>query len=90
MNTGIGRRENVVKQSPPDEPRRGRLAKEDRMDIVFILVMLFSGGRAPLNEMLKRGVKKRGIVAISMYNRVLVPIILTGLLWVVALMKQSR
>ena len=53
MDTDVGRRENVVEQSVPDEPRRGRLAKEERMDIVPMSVMPFSGGHAPLNEMSK-------------------------------------
>ena len=34
MNTDVGRRENVVEQSPPGEPRRELLARRENGDCV--------------------------------------------------------
>ena len=55
MNTDIGRRENVVEQSPPGEPHRELLAKEERMDIVFMSVDIIQWGTCSFERNVEEG-----------------------------------
>ena len=63
-----------MEQSPPGEPMAGRLsalapsATEERMVVVFMSVIPFSGEHAPSNEILKKWVKKTQNERDSMRN----------------------
>ena len=74
-----------MEQSPPDEPTARSIPasdpskrKREHMDIVFVLVITFSGEHAPLEVMSR--LETRGIASI-MGNGVVGPIILTSLLY---------